>query len=83
MVNNGLPDGVKFKSIKPGTVVLVSWDDSDDMKMLIIENCDDYRNASYKGPVSYKVMCAEGRTNTADGEQIVQVLEHNALKRIL
>ena len=83
MVNNGLPDGVKFKSIKPGTVVLVSWNDSDDMKMLVIENCDDYRNATYRGPVSFKVMCADGNINTAEGDQIVKVLGNDALKRIL
>lgn len=55
LVNNGLPEGLHFKDIHPGDVLLTRWDDSEDFLAVVVANYTADRKASFKGPAELRV----------------------------
>ena len=69
LVNNGLPEGLHFKDLQEGDVVLVKWRDAAPSHHVISTSYDDHRQRTYKGHVSFEVV---GPSPTVSGDQILR-----------
>lgn len=83
MINNGLPQGLHFKDIKPGDVIEVWWYDAEPklMLMVVTDNESSHHRRSYKGPVSYRVMSLDCDVSI-DGQQVVRHTGRNILQEL-
>ncbi len=72
LVNNGLPEGLHFKDLKEGDVVLVKWRDAAPSHHIVTEAHDGHRPKTYKGHVSFRML---GLSQTVEGDQIIRKVD--------
>lgn len=83
LANNGMPEGVNFRTIKPGDMLLVKWRDTEPSAALVIENCDEARPHNYKGYVEFVMFDPRASVRqvfSVDGTQVIKVIKSNALE---
>lgn len=56
LVNNGLPVGVSRKSIVPGVILMIAFDDAPMEKVMVVENKDRQRPVNWKGELRLSVL---------------------------
>ena len=69
LVNNGLPEGLHFKDIKTGDILLVMYKDVKPEHLIVIDPLDSDKPKTFKGYVSFKCIGA-GRTQARSHEYI-------------
>lgn len=83
LVNNGMPEGVSYKSVKPGDMLLVKWRDTEPSMAVVIENCNESRPHNYKGYVEFIMFDPRASVRqvfSVDGTQVIRVIKSNALE---
>jgi hypothetical protein len=74
LVNNGLPEGLKFWDLKVGDIVLVKWLDAEPSHAILLDECE--RPKTYKGHVTFKVLTRVRRGGggewSIEGDQIIR-----------
>ena len=64
LVNNGLPEGLHFKDIKTGDILLVMYKDAEPEYLIVVDALDSDKPRTFKGYVSFKCI---GATNGVTG----------------
>lgn len=83
LVNNGLRQGLNFKDLNVGDVILTEWLDTEPQWMLIIDAPHADKRPTYKGRVSFDCLDVNGTRQSVEGDQIVEKSRNLSLKTLL
>lgn len=81
--NNGMPEGIDYRTIKSGDMLVVSWTHEEPSVVLVLENRDLKRPHNYKREVEFMVFDPRrlGReVFYVDSSQIIKVIKSNSLE---
>lgn len=75
LINNGLPEGLHFKDIKPGDILLVMYRDGEPEYLIVVDALDSRKPRTFKGYVSFKCIGANGVTGMhtyVESDQVIR-----------
>ena len=77
LVNNGFRETISRFDIHPGDVIEISWEDSDNELVVVLQPSDIVRPKSYKGWISLNILRRCGECCSVESDQVVRLTGRN------